>query len=113
MAPPSWCHNSRCLIGNVLGPTGETLWVPKGRKAVATTDNGNGWVYEIKKSEAVANGLHERVAYVRVMDPVTKGRFQYPNGYVIYMNEGGQTMNPITGQVGIPKSDPYNHIPIP
>ncbi|CAL9331958.1 hypothetical protein SUDANB178_00086 [Streptomyces sp. enrichment culture] len=47
------------------------------------------------------------------MDPVTKGPYQYPKGYVIYMNEGGQTMNPLTGQFGIPKSDPYNHIPIP
>ncbi|MEU3954450.1 polymorphic toxin-type HINT domain-containing protein [Streptomyces achromogenes] len=110
---PVLVHNSRCLIGNVVGPKGETLWLPKGRKAIATTDKGSGWVYEIKKSEAVANGLHERVAYVRVMDPVTKGPYQYPNGYVIYMNEGGQTMNPLTGQVGIPKSDPYNHIPIP
>ncbi|MFZ4179475.1 polymorphic toxin-type HINT domain-containing protein [Streptomyces griseoincarnatus] len=110
---PVLVHNSRCLIGNILGPKGETLWLPKGRKAVAVTDNGKGWVYEIKESEALANGLDKKVRYVRVMDPVTKGNYQYPNGYVIYMNGSGQTMNPITGQVGIPKSDPYNHIPIP
>jgi hypothetical protein len=110
---PVLVHNSRCLIADVIGPQGEHLWLPKGRKAVAVSDKGKGWVYEIKKSEAVANGLDPKVAYVRVMDPVTKGKYQYPNGYVIYMNADGQSMNPITGKVGISNADPYNHIPIP
>lgn len=47
------------------------------------------------------------------MDPVTAGRYQYPKGYVIYMNKAGQSTNPITGQGGIPRSDPDNHIEIP
>ncbi|MFI6624367.1 polymorphic toxin-type HINT domain-containing protein [Streptomyces sp. NPDC050528] len=110
---PVLVHNSRCLIADVIGPQGEKLWLPKGRKAVAVSDKGKGWVYEIKKSEAVANGLDPKVAYVRVMDPVTKGKYQHPNGYVIYMNADGQSMNPITGKVGISNADPYNHIPIP
>ncbi|MYS43219.1 hypothetical protein GTY23_18650 [Streptomyces sp. SID5998] len=110
---PVLVHNSRCLIADVLGPKGEKLWLPKGRKAVATANNLKGWVYEIKKSEAVANGLSDKVTYVRVMDPVTKGKFQYPNGYVEYLNAAGQTVHPLTGRADIAKSDPYYHIPIP
>ncbi|MGW4323173.1 hypothetical protein ACWEMW_28865 [Streptomyces sp. NPDC004684] len=110
---PVLVHNSRCLIADVLDPKGEKLWLPKGRKAVATANNLKGWVYEIKKSEAVANGLSDKVTYVRVMDPVTKGKFQYPNGYVEYLNAAGQTVHPLTGRADIAKSDPYYHIPIP
>lgn len=32
------------------------------------------------------------------MDPVTSGKYLYPNGYVSYFNEAGQTVNPFTGQ---------------
>ena len=46
------------------------------------------------------------------MDPVTTGKYQYPNGYAVYMNEGGQTVNPLTGQT-ISNSDPYAHIGLP
>ncbi len=42
------------------------------------------------------------------MDPVTSGKFLYPNGYVSYLNEGGQTVNPFTGQT-ISPSDPFWH----
>ncbi|MEV0488467.1 hypothetical protein AB0I69_48690 [Streptomyces sp. NPDC050508] len=62
-------------------------------------------------------GVITSIAYAQdtktIMDPVTKGKYQYPNGYVIYMNADGQSMNPITGKVGISNADPYNHIPIP
>ncbi|MFI1471614.1 polymorphic toxin-type HINT domain-containing protein [Streptomyces wuyuanensis] len=33
---PVLVHNSRCLVGDIVGPQGEKLWLPKGRKAVAT-----------------------------------------------------------------------------
>ena len=46
------------------------------------------------------------------MDPVTTGKYHYPNGYVVYMNEQLQTVNPLTGKV-IPPSDPYAHIALP
>ncbi|MFE5513015.1 polymorphic toxin-type HINT domain-containing protein [Streptomyces sp. NPDC056529] len=110
---PVLVHNNRCLVGNVVGPGGEILWLPKGRKAVSTSDRGGGWVYEIKKSEAVTNNLHPSVAYVRVMPPVLTGRYPKPNGYVNYMNAIGQTINPVTGKAGLANADPYNHIPIP
>ncbi len=46
------------------------------------------------------------------MGPVTSGPYQYPNGYVVYMNEVGQTVNPLTGQT-ISNSDPFAHIELP
>ncbi|MFJ7159814.1 polymorphic toxin-type HINT domain-containing protein [Streptomyces sp. NPDC101118] len=108
---PVLVHNTRCLIADVVGPQGEKLWLPKGRKALATADSLKGWFYEIKKAEAKANGFHRSVSYVRVMDPVTSGPHQYPNGYISYFNEGGQIINPFTGKT-LTKSDPYWHIEI-
>jgi hypothetical protein len=46
------------------------------------------------------------------MDPLTTGKYQYPNGYAVYMNEKGQSVNPLTGQT-ISNSDPFAHIPLP
>jgi hypothetical protein len=45
------------------------------------------------------------------MDPVTTGKAQYPNGYAVYMNKAGQTVNPLTGQT-IGPSHPFAHIPL-
>jgi hypothetical protein len=42
------------------------------------------------------------------MDPVTSGKYLYPNGYVSYENGLGQTVNPFTGQTIAP-SDPFWH----
>lgn len=108
---PVLVHNSRCLIANVTGPAGETLWLPKGRKAISTANNGKGWFYEIKETEALANGLHKSVRYVRVMDPTTTGKFPQPTGYITYANDMGQFINPLTGKTVGP-SDPYWHISI-
>ncbi|MEY9212451.1 polymorphic toxin-type HINT domain-containing protein [Thermobifida halotolerans] len=101
-------HNKNCPIDSVIGPAGETLPLPKG--AVGTPSaTGKGWVYDIPTG---TEGLDPRVVQVRVMDPVTTGKYQYPNGYVVYMNRGGQSVNPLNGQT-VGKADPYNHIPIP
>ncbi|MEU6357521.1 polymorphic toxin-type HINT domain-containing protein [Streptomyces sp. NPDC047072] len=108
---PVLVHNSRCLIADVIGPKGETLWLPKGRKAISMANTGKGWFYDVKESEAVANGLHKSVRYVRVMDPTTTGKYPKPTGYITYANEGGQFINPLTGKT-IDRSDPYWHIEI-
>ncbi|WP_103533739.1 polymorphic toxin-type HINT domain-containing protein [Streptomyces sp. SM11] len=108
---PVLVHNSRCLIGDVVGPQGEKLWLPKGRKAIAQADSKKGWFFDIKASEAVANGFHKSVKFVRVMDPVTSGKYQYPNGYITYANEVGQFINPHTGKT-IDKFSDYWHVPI-
>jgi hypothetical protein len=42
------------------------------------------------------------------MNPVTSGKYLYPNGYVSYFNEAGQAVNPFTGQT-IARSDPFWH----
>jgi len=56
------------------------------------------------------HGLDSRVTGVRIMDPVTSGKYQYPDGYITYMNETGQSVNPWTGQV-VSNSDPWAHWP--
>ncbi|WP_322734612.1 RHS repeat-associated core domain-containing protein, partial [Streptomyces sp. NEAU-H33] len=97
-----------CGIASVTGPAGETLPLPKGATGTPVA-TGKGWAYDIP---AGTKDLDPRVTQVRVMDPVTTGKYQYPNGYVVYMNKAGQSVNPLTGQT-VSKADPYNHIPIP
>jgi hypothetical protein len=82
--------------------------VPKG--AVGTpTQTGKGMEYVIPRGTPE---ISESVASVRIMDPVTSGKYQYPNGYAVYMNSSGQTINPLTGQT-IANSNPFAHIPLP
>ncbi|MBB5866623.1 hypothetical protein F4553_000002 [Allocatelliglobosispora scoriae] len=47
------------------------------------------------------------------MDPITTGKFTYPNGYVVYMNAQGQTINPLTGRTNVGKADPFAHVGLP
>jgi hypothetical protein len=105
---PILVHNNSCTIDSVAGPNGETLPLPKGATGVPV-DTGKGFTYDIPAGTA---GLDPRVTQVRIMDPVTTGKYQYPNGYVVYMNKAGQSVNPLTGQT-IAKSSPYNHLPLP
>jgi hypothetical protein len=42
------------------------------------------------------------------MDPVTTGKYPYPNGYVSYSNAAGQAVNPYTGQT-LARSDQWWH----
>ncbi|MGZ4620497.1 MAG: RHS repeat-associated core domain-containing protein [Blastococcus sp.] len=82
--------------------------VPKG--AVGTiTKNGKGLQYTIPRGTPE---LDERVTGIRVMDPTTTGKYPYPTGRVMYVNEQGQTVNPLTGETVTP-SDPFAHIPLP
>ncbi|MCW2815439.1 MAG: hypothetical protein JWN84_2894 [Nocardioides sp.] len=94
----------------VRGPDGEDLpGVPEGATPVRPSDTGKGWIYDVRGAE----GLDPRVVEVRVMDPVTGGPHPKPNGYVVYLNEAGQTVNPVTGKTTIGKKDPYAHIELP
>lgn len=81
--------------------------VPRGATGVPVR-SGNGLEYPIPRGTPE---LDPRVASIRVMDPVTSGKYQYPNGYVSYMNSGGQVVSPLTGQALQP-SDPLWHIPL-
>lgn len=90
-------------VGDVKLPA-----VPKG--AVGTpTETGKGMEYTIPRGTPE---ISENVASVRIMEPVTSGKYQYPNGYAVYMNSSGQTINPLTGQT-IARSDPFAHLPLP
>ncbi|MDT4944149.1 MAG: hypothetical protein QOH14_882 [Pseudonocardiales bacterium] len=46
------------------------------------------------------------------MNPTT-GKNACPNGYAVYMNDAGQTVNPLTGQMIHDLSDRFAHIPLP
>lgn len=82
--------------------------VPEG--AIGTpVRTGKGLEYQIPRGTPE---LAPRVTSIRVMDPVTTGKYQYPNGYVSYMNKGGQAVNPLTGGTLQP-SDPLWHIELP
>ncbi|MEU4192303.1 LamG-like jellyroll fold domain-containing protein [Kribbella sp. NPDC026611] len=90
-------------VGDVKVPA-----VPKG--AIGTLSHtGKGMEYVVPRGTPE---ISERVATVRIMDPVTSGKYQYPRGYAVYMNASGQTINPLTGQT-IANSDPFAHIPLP
>ena len=88
----------------VVGPHGEQLpGVPAGESATGPADSGKGWLFPIQPGRC-----DPRVTTIRVMEPTP----QYPNGYVVYMNGMGQTVNPFTGRT-IPPSDDFAHIPLP
>jgi len=59
------------------------------------------------------NGLNNNVSNVRIMDPTVPKPPSpgYPNGYVVYSNSSGQTINPVSGQTVSP-SNPFWHIEI-
>jgi hypothetical protein len=105
---PVLVHNSNCLISSVIGSNGEHLPLPAGASGTPVS-TGKGFTYDIPSG---TEGLDPRVVKVRVMNPVTTGKYQYPNGYVVYENKAGQSVNPLTGQT-VSNADPYNHIPIP
>jgi hypothetical protein len=73
------------------------------------TSTGKGMEYVIRRGTAE---LSDRVDSIRIMEPVTSGKYQYPNGYAVYMNSSGQTINPVTGRTVTP-NDPYAHVPLP
>ena len=89
----------------ITNSNGESVPVPEGATGPTPVRSGNGFQFT---GGSGGNGLNSRVAGVRIMDPVTSGKYTYPNGYVSYFNEAGQTVNPYTGQT-ISPSDPFWH----
>ncbi len=85
---------------------GEVIRVPEGATGPTPVRTGNGFQFT---GGSGGSPLDARVAGVRVMDPVTSGKYLYPNGYVSYFNEGGQTVNPFTGSPNISPADPFWH----
>jgi hypothetical protein len=44
-----------------------------------------------------------------MMDPVTTGEYQYPNGYDVCQNSSQQGFAPLTGNT-VPNNSPIRHI---
>lgn len=99
-----------CAPNHVVGPNGERIPAVQPGTPGVPAENNKGMVYPVAPGTP---GLDPRVTEVRVMDPVIGGRFSYPDGYVVYHNEAGQRVNPITGRTTNGMADPYSHIPIP
>ncbi len=61
--------------------------VPEGANGPIPAESGKGFQFT---GGSGGDPLSPRVAGVRVMDPVTSGKYLYPNGYVSYFNEGAR-----------------------
>jgi hypothetical protein len=93
-------------VSFIAKSNGEVIRVPEGASGPIPAESGKGFQF------TGGNGgvpLDSRVAGVRVMEPGYSGKYFYPNGYVSYFNEMGQTVNPFTGSPNIAPSDPFWH----
>lgn len=89
----------------ITNSNGETIPVPEGATGPSPATSGKGFQFT---GGSGGSWLNPRVAGVRVMESVTSGKYLYPNGYVSYFNDAGQTVNPFTGQT-ISRFDPFWH----
>jgi RHS repeat-associated protein len=89
----------------IVRSNGEIVVVPQGATGPELTESGKGFQFT---GGSGGHGLDARTTDVRIMDPVTSGKYQYPDGYVSYSNRAGQAVNPFTGQT-VPKSSPWWH----
>jgi hypothetical protein len=74
-------------VSSIAKSNGEVIRVPEGANGPIPAEGGKGFQFTGGSSR---DPLSPRVAGVRVMDPVTSGKYPYPNGF----NEGGQAVNP-------------------
>ncbi|MDF4024647.1 RHS repeat-associated core domain-containing protein [Luteibacter sp. PPL201] len=118
-----WGPNGECLRPELRSPqsnmsgsprtpdfivtsSGRTFPVPRGSTGPTPTENGKGYEYTGGRG---GYGLSPRVDTLRMMDPVTSGRYQYPSGYGAYQNSTGQGIDPSTGRT-VPNNSPVRHI---
>jgi RHS repeat-associated protein/fimbrial isopeptide formation D2 family protein len=91
----------------IVHPNGDVVPIPRGAVGPTPVDSGKGFQFT---GGSGGHGLDPRTTDVRIMDPVTTGKYQYPNGYVSYSNGSGQAVNPYTGQT-VGKADSWWHWP--
>ena len=101
---PSSTSSTTSSPNFVVTEGGVSIPVPQGATGPMPTQNGLGFRYE---GGAGGSGLNSQVSGVRIMDPTTR----YPNGYVNYYNQSGQSVNPYTGQT-VGKASEWWHIEI-
>jgi RHS repeat-associated protein len=70
--------------------------------------NGKGTVYDIPVGTPE---ISDRVAAIRIMDPVNDRKYAYPDGYATYMNKFDQAIDPLSGE-SLARTDPLWHIPL-
>jgi RHS repeat-associated protein len=118
--PSSYGQTGECLRPELEGPTsnagptpdfivtpnGRAFPVPRGSTGPSPTENGKGYAYT---GGSGGYGLSPKVDTLRMMDPVTSGRYQYPDGYGVYQNSQEQGVDPATGRT-IPDNSPLRHI---
>jgi hypothetical protein len=92
----------------IVSPGGTVFVVPKGASGPFPVASGKGFQYT---GGSGGSGLNPKAADLRIMDPVTSGKYQYPTGYGSYGNAANpsQTINPYTGKTIAP-SDSWWHI---
>jgi hypothetical protein len=107
-APPGGNSGDNLHSPNfVVHPNGETIPVPDGAVGPTPADSGKGMQFQ---GGSGGHGLDPRTSGVRLMDPTTKGKHPYPDGYVKYNNRNDQPVDPSTGRT-IANSDPLAHQP--
>ena len=107
-------HNQSRTTPSFLGQeNGPAIPVPNGSTSTPVINGAGRTTGFGYKGGSGGNGLSPKVDTIRIMDPTLPKPPSpgYPNGYVNYMNRGGQSINPYTGQT-IPKSSPWWHIPL-
>ena len=92
----------------IASENGTVFPVPEGATGPGSVANDRGFSFT---GGSGGNGLSPSTTGLRLMDPRTTGPYPYPNGYGVYMNFAGRTINPYTG-LPIPRNDPWAHIPI-
>jgi RHS repeat-associated protein len=91
----------------IVDPSGQVFPVPPGSTGPTPVINpaGNQTGVAFTGGSGGANG---QVSTMRIMDPVTSGKYQYPDGYIKYENANGQGVDPYSGKTG---SKPDTHFP--
>ncbi|WP_093293075.1 polymorphic toxin-type HINT domain-containing protein [Thermoactinomyces sp. DSM 45892] len=74
----------------IVTPGGTAVPIPKNGVNTGLSKNGKGTKYEHGSG---GHDFDSRTTGVRIMDSTSR----YPNGYGVYMNKSGQTINPYTG----------------
>ena len=92
-------------IDGLSKPNGETVIVPKGAVGPLPVKNGKGFQF---RGGSGGYGLNDAASDLRIMNPDTGGMYPKPNGFASYINAGGQTINPFTGQT-VGKANPWWH----
>jgi hypothetical protein len=89
----------------IVHPNGDVVPVPEGAAGPTPVDSGKGFQFT---GGSGGHGLDPATSDVRIMDSVTSGKYQYPNGYASYSNSAGQAVNPYSGET-VGRSDPLWH----